>query len=171
MKSRMCKSEEPTKISAIREAVKKRGGKWTPGRERITKILRDADSPLTVDQIVELASKTGRIDRVTVYRTLLFFEENQIVVRTPLADGTVRFELDSAETHHHHLLCRKCGKMAVLEACGGKDWMKLLETVKNMGFREVRHFVEFTGICADCGDVLRNRTKPRKKPASAGSSS
>jgi Fur family ferric uptake transcriptional regulator len=50
--------------------------------------------------------------------------------------------------HHHHLLCRNCGKAVEVEAPAVETWAA--RTAQEHGFTEVAHTVEIYGLCPDC---------------------
>ena len=50
--------------------------------------------------------------------------------------------------HHHHLLCRNCGKAVEVEAPAVETWAA--RTASEHGFTEVAHTVEIFGLCPEC---------------------
>jgi Fur family ferric uptake transcriptional regulator len=83
---------------------------------------------------------------VTVYRCLQKLEEAGLVHSTGFGDGLTRFEL-AHQTHHHHILCTKCQAIKPLDSC---SITHLEKSIKEMGYQNISHRLEFFGVCARC---------------------
>jgi Fur family ferric uptake transcriptional regulator len=69
----------------------------------------EAAGHATAEQIYELVQqKSEAVNRATIYRTLKFLREMDLVVSTTLQDGGVEYELAGSKPHHH-LVCNQCG--------------------------------------------------------------
>ena len=92
------------------------------------------------------------IGLATVYRTLQGLAEDgdMDVVRT--GDGEQVYRRCS-RGHHHHLLCRSCGRTVELDAATVERWAAGIG--EQHGFTDVEHVVEIFGTCADCRAALR----------------
>jgi Fur family ferric uptake transcriptional regulator len=53
-----------------------------------------------------------------------------------------------ADGHHHHVVCRMCGRAAAVESSLVERWSE--EIAKAHGFVDVEHTVEVFGTCPDC---------------------
>ena len=51
-------------------------------------------------------------------------------------------------THHHHLICRSCGRTVELEAAAVERWAG--QVAATHGFVEPEHVVDIFGLCAVC---------------------
>ncbi|TDC49746.1 transcriptional repressor, partial [Jiangella ureilytica] len=60
--------------------------------------------------------------------------------------GEQRFRSCSRD-HHHHLICRKCGKATEIQA-PLEDWVE--SVAAQHGYTQVRHVVDLFGVCPDC---------------------
>ena len=103
--------------------------------------------PFDVQQILGRMS-AGVCDPVTVYRCLETFEHARLVRRCDFSDGVVRYEL-IGDDHHHHLICRSCGKVEELEI-DVHHLHSLERAAETRGYAGVAHSLEFFGICPDC---------------------
>jgi Fur family ferric uptake transcriptional regulator len=56
-----------------------------------------------------------------------------------------RCELGS---HHHHLVCRRCGQAVEVDAPDVEAWARRL--AHKHGFSEPHHVLEVSGICERC---------------------
>ena len=52
------------------------------------------------------------------------------------------------ESHHHHLVCRACGRTVEVEGPAVEAWATRVSA--EHGFTEVRHTLEIFGTCATC---------------------
>lgn len=133
------------------QQLKQAGHKLTKARLSLLKTLYRQPSPFTTEEIflsVKQASKSTKIDLVTVYRSLTTFEEVGLLTRIDLGDGRVRYEAtDASGAHHHHFICRACGKIEPLHDCEIRQQEKALS---QSGYSQLSHRLEFFGLCPDC---------------------
>jgi Fur family ferric uptake transcriptional regulator len=89
-----------------------------------------------------------RIGLATVYRVLqaMVVSGEADLVRS--TDGEALYRLCRSDGHHHHLLCRGCGRAEEIDAAVVEDWARAVAA--RHGFVAVEHTVEFIGTCADC---------------------
>lgn len=89
-----------------------------------------------------------RVSLATVYRTLQQqVEDGSVDVLTP-DDGEARYRRCQVEEHHHHLVCRSCGRTAEIVAPEVERWAA--RTASEHGFTAVEHTVEIYGTCPAC---------------------
>lgn len=50
--------------------------------------------------------------------------------------------------HHHHLICRECGRTIEIEADAVEAWAR--EVASRHGFDDPRHVVDVFGRCPEC---------------------
>ena len=102
-------------IEALKESLKQKGYKLTPQRRSILDIIIEKEGMhLTVEEIYDEVKKVcPEIGLATVYRTVLLFEELNVIYKLDLNDGCSRYELvhEDEEHRHHHLICNKCKKV------------------------------------------------------------
>ena len=67
------------------------------------------------------------------------------VLRTD--DGEAVYRQCSTD-HHHHLVCRVCGRTVEVAGPAVESWADV--TASEHGFRDVRHTVEIIGTCSAC---------------------
>jgi len=107
------------------------------------------------DLAIQLRQEGQRISRSTVYRTLAILEKLGLVNKLDVGDGQNRYEIAQTGTHHHHLICIKCGKAIdvsekTIEAYAGRvsNLADLLS--EDFDFDVQSHRLEFWGICSEC---------------------
>ncbi|MDO5689173.1 MAG: Fur family transcriptional regulator [Tissierellia bacterium] len=130
------------------------GYKITEPRKEIFYVLELAGGEhLSPEDIHQRLSFTHpEIGIATIYRTLLLFEQLEIVQKHKFDDNRARYELVSmAENHHHHhLICSHCGVVVEVRLDLLDDLEDKIE--KNHGFRIENHDLKFYGICKKCLD-------------------
>ena len=100
----------------------------------------------------DIERKAGaHFDRVTIYRTLLAFEEKGIIHTIPTTDGSIKYALckdDCSEGHHHHhhihLVCNVCHQTFCLD----EVMVPILKLPKGYEISEVEIIVK--GQCKKC---------------------
>ena len=88
------------------------------------------------------------IGLATVYRALgdLAAEGEADSLQSP--DGESRYRACATSTHHHHLICRSCGKAVEIEADEIEEWAA--STAAAHGFIRPQHVVDVFGTCQAC---------------------
>lgn len=88
------------------------------------------------------------IGLATVYRRLQTMAQTGEVDAIRTADGALAYRNCQAADHHHHLICRGCGKTQEV-ALHGVEQM-LSDAAAEYSFHELDHEIELFGLCADC---------------------
>lgn len=139
----------------FKEMLKEKGLKVTNQRLLVLEVLADhRDKHMTAEDIYELVKEDyPEIGLATIYRTVQLLREMQLVDRINLDDGCLRYEISDlfdGETkhHHHHLICKTCGKVVPFE----EDLLDDLEIriEQETGFHVSDHELKFYGQCKDC---------------------
>jgi Fur family ferric uptake transcriptional regulator len=82
-----------------------------------------------------------------VYRTLDLLKELNLVTEADFGEGRVRYHV-AEKGHHHHLVCRSCGKVIDLEDAVLRPLKDAL--LQKCGFdADLRH-VAISGECKVC---------------------
>jgi Fur family transcriptional regulator, ferric uptake regulator len=134
-------------FAETRTLLKNKGKSVTGVRSAILDILRSATSPLNPKQILNLIT-LKKPDLATVYRNLSLMESLSIIQSVDLGEGFKRYEMNRPETHRHHIVCKKCGKIEDVEECGLQEIEKKI--FRKIGFKIEEHRLEFFGVCAVC---------------------
>jgi Fur family ferric uptake transcriptional regulator len=126
-------------------------------RSRATRqggLVRDAlaaDDKFRSAQVVfgQLRSKGEAIGLSTVYRHLQALADSGDADTLQNAEGEALYRLcGSGEHHHHHLVCRQCGRTQEIEGRGVERWAS--EMAEEYGFTDVNHTIELVGLCNNC---------------------
>jgi Fe2+ or Zn2+ uptake regulation protein len=133
--------------TALSNALRARGGRVTPQRLAIAKVVREAGGHVTAEGVFgQVSERMPGVSLPTVYATLELLEELGQVRRVPGATGAVMF--DARTDAHDHFVCRRCGAVADLDC--GTDHAVVLQAATALGFRPDDAQVVVCGLCADC---------------------
>lgn len=100
------------------------------------------------DLHADLRSRGERVGLTTVYRRLQVLADSGAVDVLRTADGESVYRLCETGVHHHHLVCRVCGRAVEIEARAVERWAGRL--AESHGFVDIEHTVEVVGTCASC---------------------
>ncbi len=121
----------------------------TRPRELIAGILGRERRFLSAAEIHhQLERDKARVSLSTVYRTLDFLQgKGDVTVRSDPA-GESAYMLCEPERHHHHAICRVCGRVEDVDCAAMEPVADALRTVH--GFQLDGHAMEFFGRCSAC---------------------
>jgi Fur family transcriptional regulator, ferric uptake regulator len=120
----------------------------TRPREQISAVLRREQRYLSAADIYALLKKArAKVSLSTVYRTLDHLEAKGEASARVDEHGEATY-VSCAPTHHHHAICRKCGKVEDIDCQVMEDLVAELRS--HHGFELDEHEMEFFGRCAAC---------------------
>ena len=121
----------------------------TRQRRAVRQALQELDGFASAQDIFErLRRGPDRVGLSTVYRTLQQLADSAEVDVLRSDDGEALYRRCSAG-HHHHLVCRSCGRTVEVAGPTVEAWAD--RVAAEHGFREVSHTLEVFGVCAECG--------------------
>ncbi len=89
-----------------------------------------------------------RVGLTTVYRTLqALADAGEVDVMRP--PGGEHLYRRCSEGHHHHLVCRACGRTVEVAGPAVESWAETVAA--NHGYADVSHTLEIFGTCPSCG--------------------
>ena len=127
--------------------IRDRGMRVTPQRLLIHRALRELDTHVTAEELLEAVSvKLPNASLPTVYAALELFEELGAVRRVPVTGGPALF--DPRVDPHQHMHCRRCGAVADLDT--RIDTRRALGAARRSGFRPDGAELVVSGLCRSC---------------------
>ena len=139
-------SDAKERLESALQTLRDHQHRITGPRRALLTILIAEHGPFTAEELHQRMEK-GMCDLVTVYRCLTTMEELNIVRRCDFGDGAYRYEFNTGEHHHHHVICRSCHSVETLDVCVADSLERI---VRQMGYANVTHTLELFGICAEC---------------------
>ncbi|MFZ8887803.1 MAG: Fur family transcriptional regulator [Aquiluna sp.] len=110
--------------------------------------LSNTDEFVSAQELHQKISQSGKkLGLTTVYRALTEMVEQGMADSLSISDGEMRYRICTPE-HHHHLICRVCGKTVEFDMPGFEELA--LQVAKANGFTELSHEIELFGVCRDC---------------------
>lgn len=121
-------------------------------RTAVVEALAGHECALTaLDLDDELRRRRPPVGRASVYRALEQLEQLGLVQRIEVCRGTAGYErIDPAGHHHHHAICRDCGRMVPFEDSNLEQAIGQL--CKEMDFEVTEHDVVLRGVCERCAN-------------------
>ena len=96
---------------------------------------------------LKLKNAGSTIGLATVYRALADLASQNEADSLQSKDGELLYRACGTD-HHHHLICRKCGKTVEIEADKVEAWAD--EVAKEHGFTKPSHTIDIFGDCGNC---------------------
>lgn len=120
----------------------------TRQRTAVAAALADCDEFRSAQDLHALLRSRGEaIGLTTVYRTLQALADAGVVDALRQADGETVYRRCSTG-HHHHLVCRECGRTVEVEGPAVEAWADTV--ARAHGYHDVEHTVEVFGTCSEC---------------------
>ena len=121
----------------------------TRQRAEILDLLEDVDEFRSAQQLHELLRARGSsVGLATVYRAVQSLSEHGEVDVLRTQEGESVYRLCEQRSHHHHLVCRSCGRTVEIDAGQAEAWAGQVAAAH--GFDDVDHTIELVGTCATC---------------------
>ncbi len=131
-------------------------GRATRQRAAVSAALEEVDEFRSAQDLHDMLKHKGdSVGLTTVYRTLQSLADAGEVDVLRTADGESVYRRCSTDDHHHHLVCRGCGKAVEVEGPAVEKWAESIAA--EHGYVNVAHTVEIFGTCAECAASDRGR--------------
>jgi len=139
------------------QVLREKGHRLTPQRMLVIEALHNADKHVSAEELYKQLHRRYRYANIsTVYRTLELLKELNLVTEADFGEGRVRYHV-AEKGHHHHLVCRSCGKTIDLEEAA---LYPLRDTLfgKYRFDADLRHLA-ISGECSKCRTKKRCKTE------------
>ncbi|GMA40064.1 Fur family transcriptional regulator [Mobilicoccus caccae] len=121
----------------------------TRQRRAVEATLRQTSDFVSAQELhAKMRSGGDSVGLATVYRTLGLMADTGLVDMIRAEDGEARYRLCESDEHHHHLVCRDCGRTVEVEEPAAEQWAA--EMARSHGFTNVSHTLEIFGTCDAC---------------------
>ncbi|HET8639486.1 MAG TPA: Fur family transcriptional regulator [Solirubrobacterales bacterium] len=135
-------------LTMLGEAGYRRGGARTAVVEALAR--HDcAVSALALEE--ELRRRKVHVGRASIYRALEVLEDLGLVQRFEVERGIASYERVNVNGHHHHhAICRRCGRMEPFEDRGLERAIAQVSDL--VPFEIAEHDVVLRGLCERCAN-------------------
>ena len=125
------------------------GIRSTRQRTAVADVLDSVDGFRSAQELHDLLRRGGAsVGLTTVYRHLQALADAGQVDVLRNEDGEAAYRRCPTAAHHHHLVCRDCGRSVDVEGPEVEAWASAV--AEDHGFTDVSHTVEVFGTCRDC---------------------
>lgn len=126
-----------------------------PTRQRLAvrQVLDSAEDFRSAQDIHDSLRRDGeRVGLATVYRALQsLVEAGEVdVLKTDAGESVYR---RCSTHHHHHLVCRACGRTVEVEGPAVERWATAVAL--EHGYEDASHTLELFGTCSSCQGTVR----------------
>ncbi|HCA85127.1 MAG TPA: transcriptional repressor [Streptomyces sp.] len=137
-------------------------GRATRQRAAVAAALDDVEEFRSAQELHDMLKHRGdSVGLTTVYRTLQSLADAGEVDVLRTDEGESVYRRCSTYDHHHHLVCRRCGKAVEVEGPAVETWAHQIADAH--GFVNVAHTVEIFGTCGDCAAAAEAVAEAAKK--------
>ncbi|HNT54424.1 MAG TPA: Fur family transcriptional regulator [Anaerolineaceae bacterium] len=137
-----------TRLPILMEKLRSHGYRLTPQRLAILKILADATTHPTVEQIyAQVHADFPTTSLATVYKTVTLLKEEGELLELSLGGRSNRYD-GRNPLPHPHLICVHCGSILDPDLTHFDELPQ--EIGQKYGYQVISHRVDFFGICPQC---------------------
>jgi Fur family ferric uptake transcriptional regulator len=147
------------------ERLREHGLQVTAQRLAVLRAVSSGDHGTALDVVESVRAEIGSISRQSVYDTLGLLADHDIIRRIQPAGSPARFEARVGD-NHHHLVCRRCGRMVDVDCAIGE--VPCLTPSDDWSFDVDEAEVTYWGLCPDCRTVAPNQRRPTTTSPPAG---
>jgi Fur family ferric uptake transcriptional regulator len=137
----------------IVRALDQAGLRLTAARRSVAEVIAEQDGHFTAEDVLMRSRARRRsVARATVFRSLDMLADLGLVERVDLPSGEHAYVACEPASHHHHLVCSRCGKSTEIGELGLAPIIGQIEATT--GFQVDSHRLELFGICPECRTAL-----------------
>ncbi len=135
--------------TAILKRLGTDGRRRTTSRARVIAAALRREQPFSAQELVRELARHG-VGRASVFRTLDLLVSLDVLARIHGLEQGAPCVLSPAcgPSHHHHLVCRGCGRVEEIRASGLEE--RVREIAREHGYEPLGHAIEVQGMCAEC---------------------
>ena len=140
-----------TVLEDLKVVLKDKGMKYTEQRAVILQILLNIDDHLNAEEVHRIVKEKypdQNIGIATVYRTLNFLEDVNLISSISFGKDGKKYEGNVQREHHDHIICTSCGK--IVEFIDESIEKRQEDIASQNGFKITDHTMQIYGICENC---------------------
>jgi Fur family transcriptional regulator, ferric uptake regulator len=121
----------------------------TKAQRAVLGVLDGAATFLSAQDIhARLRAQGSTVGLTSVYRATQALADDGSVDVLRTAGGESTFRRSDTPSHHHHLVCRRCGATVEVEAPGLERWLAAI--ARTYHYDVESHTLEVVGVCPRC---------------------
>ena len=144
-------NQNNTALEDLKILLRDKGMKYTEQRAIILQILLNLDDHLNAEEVHAIIKEKypkQNIGIATIYRTLNFLEEVELISSISFGKDGKKYESNSEKQHHDHIICTSCGK--IVEFFDDEIEKRQEDVALKNGFKITDHTMQIYGICDVC---------------------
>jgi Fur family transcriptional regulator, ferric uptake regulator len=139
-------------VAATGGAQAARGSRMTRQKRAVAALLADTEEFSSAQDLHARLKETGeKVGLATIYSQLRTLADAGEIDSVRGDGGEALYRRCDLVSHHHHLVCRRCGHAVELDAPDVEAWARRVGG--RYGFRHLDHVLEITGVCDRCSEV------------------
>ncbi len=128
-----------------------RGSRMTRQKRAVAALLAETGEFSSAQDLhARLRDAGEKVGLATVYSQLRALADAGEIDSVRGDTGETLYRRCDLVSHHHHLVCRRCGHAVELDAPEVESWARRVGG--SYGFRHLDHVLEITGICDRCSE-------------------
>jgi Fur family ferric uptake transcriptional regulator len=145
------RSEGENGESAQRRSQASRTPRMTRQKRAVAALLADTGEFSSAQDLHARLKDAGeKVGLATIYSQLRSLADAGEIDSVRGDTGETLYRRCDLVSHHHHLVCRRCGHAVELDTPEVESWARRVGG--RYGFRHLDHVLEITGICDRCSD-------------------
>ena len=140
--------------NAILTALGGAGLRITGARRAVSEAVARHAGHFTAEDVLLASRRQGHpVGRATVFRSLETLAGLGLIERVDLPSGEHAYVVCQPASHHHHVVCSRCGRSVEVGDIGLNPILDRVE--QSTGFRIDSHRLELFGLCEACRSAAR----------------
>jgi len=149
VKSRSQEGDEPSGFGGTQVS---RGSRMTRQKRAVAALLAETGEFSSAQDLHMRLKEVGeKVGLATIYSQLRTLADAGEIDSVRGDSGETLYRRCDLVSHHHHLVCRRCGHAVELDAPEVETWARRVGG--RYGFRHLDHVLEITGICDRCSEL------------------
>lgn len=146
------RSQGQAEVSSSEGGQAARGSRMTRQKRAVAALLAETEEFSSAQDLHARLKGTGeKVGLATIYSQLRTLADTGEIDSVRGDSGETLYRRCDLVSHHHHLVCRRCGHAVELDAPEVETWARRVGG--RYGFRHLDHVLEITGICDRCSEV------------------
>ena len=126
----------------------------TRQKRALSAVLAETDRFRSAQELhAALRARGERVGLTTVYQQLRSLAAAGLIDSLRSDGGELLYRHCDTAKHHHHLVCRECGRTVEVEDTVVWRWAERVGA--DAGFVNIAHHLEFSGTCAGCASTAQ----------------